>query len=1138
MKTKQACLSTLLVGLGLCVGASVNAALIPGLFNTGVDNANTPLPNTSLDPHYSLATGSPVVGSPIAVTSAIGFPIPPWLADNLSSTWIAPTSNTVGPGATDGSAVYRYQIQFDLTGLDPATAVITGQWSTDNYGSDILINGAATGQTNNSQFGAWTPFGITHGFISGVNTLTFMVNNGTGETATSGPSGLRVEMRGTALMSCLDFQALLPMNVPNPWIHQGIRFFARDPAGAPLVSSAIRSDGGFNGLSCGWQLEMDLPSPCNSVDVTLVDFAAPPFAIAYDSSFATVATAAMSGPQKVPETLTLKGTGITRVVVICPSDETLLLEVCCRPGTEGRLLIETITEEDGAVTLSWTGQPGKTYRVQFKAKLNEGSWKDLAGDVVARGNSASKVDKTLRKTARRFYRVIEVPSAAAPGSPTVSGSPANATVSWSLAAGASGYSVERWSLANPDCCRTSSPLLPAAATSWADSNYPLEGIYIFRITAHFPNGTSGVAEVSWVRPTPQDPVGFAAVPIDGTTVQLSWQPVPGVTHYLVGGPGADSGVPVSGTTLSLAEVPAGLQTWTIFSLYEPGGVFTHGVSTSVVVPVVLSGWADLHTHPMINLAFGGKLVHGGVDVGSLLPQDTSCNGQTRATSMAHALGDDRPSHGGHNFFTFPCGDELRKLLIGTFQTGNHAFVTGPQALGFPSFDQWPRWNEITHQKMWFEWIKRARDGGLRVMVALATNNKTLADGVKGPGDDLPTDDKASADLQITEIKAFVARHNDFMEVALSAADIKRIVQANKIAVVVGVEIDNIGNFNAFPITNLPVAAAEILISNEIQRLYDSGVRYIFPVHVLDNAFGGTAIYKNDFNTSNLREAGHYWILECAPMADSITHTYEEGFDPLRDAGAFIKLGLDPFRHAGPGPVCVSGQGHRNALGLTPLGVIALKEMMKRGMMIDIDHMSQRSADATLDLAETFGYPVVSGHTGIRGLAGADAENSRTRLQLQRLSKLHGMFGLGSDGALAMQWSQLYQQAMFEMGYLDPDPAKANYRNGAISFGTDLNGLVKGPMPGGGGRVNYDATFPMSSSGTKSWDYNTEGVAHYGMLPDFIRDVRTTASIGYIEPGWVPRGVTGPELVDKHLFRSADYFWHMWERIEAQKANVP
>lgn len=37
---------------------------------------------------------------------------------------------------------------------------------------------------------------------------------------------------------------------------------------------------------------------------------------------------------------------------------------------------------------------------------------------------------------------------------------------------------------------------------------------------------------------------------------------------------------------------------------------------------------------------------------------------------------------------------------------------------------------------------------------------------------------------------------------------------------------------------------------------------------------------------------------------------------------------------------------------------------------------------------------------------------------------------------------------------------------------------------------------MSSSGTKSWNYNTNGVAHYGMLRDFMMDVRTAPSNGY------------------------------------------
>ncbi len=64
----------------------------------------------------------------------------------------------------------------------------------------------------------------------------------------------------------------------------------------------------------------------------------------------------------------------------------------------------------------------------------------------------------------------------------------------------------------------------------------------------------------------------------------------------------------------------------------------------------------------------------------------------------------------------------------------------------------------------------------------------------GPGD-LPTDDEASAELQIEEIKKMAARHHDWMEVAYSSADLRRIVIAGKLAIVMGIEIDNIGNFN-------------------------------------------------------------------------------------------------------------------------------------------------------------------------------------------------------------------------------------------------------------------------------------------------------------------------------------------------------
>ncbi len=264
----------------------------------------------------------------------------------------------------------------------------------------------------------------------------------------------------------------------------------------------------------------------------------------------------------------------------------------------------------------------------------------------------------------------------------------------------------------------------------------------------------------------------------------------------------------------------------------------------------LSGYVDLHAHPLSNLGFGGKLIYGGVDVGALLPRDPSCNQNVRAGSMEQALGNDNSVHGGLGTDN-PCGDYIRAKIIHVLQQklkANDPSCDG--CTGADDFGSWPKWNDVTHQRMWVDWIKRAYDSGLRVMVALAVNNKTLGDTVAGPGD-FATDDKSSADMQIAEIKSFVGRHNDFMEVAFTPQDLVRINQANKLAIVVGVEIDNIGNLH----TVNPLAQKEI--SDEVQRLFDEGVRYVFPVHIIDNPFGGTAVYEDDFNLSNYLETGHY-----------------------------------------------------------------------------------------------------------------------------------------------------------------------------------------------------------------------------------------------------------------------------------------
>jgi len=91
---------------------------------------------------------------------------------------------------------YVYTFEFDLTGLDPDTVSIKGELAADNVAS-IWLNGVDTGFVHpdgTSSFRSLEPFSIKGGFVSGMNTLAFLVNNNVG------PSGLLIaNLRGGAV---------------------------------------------------------------------------------------------------------------------------------------------------------------------------------------------------------------------------------------------------------------------------------------------------------------------------------------------------------------------------------------------------------------------------------------------------------------------------------------------------------------------------------------------------------------------------------------------------------------------------------------------------------------------------------------------------------------------------------------------------------------------------------------------------------------------------------------------------------------------------------------------------------------------------------------------------------------------------
>jgi hypothetical protein len=56
----------------------------------------------------------------------------------------------------------------------------------------------------------------------------------------------------------------------------------------------------------------------------------------------------------------------------------------------------------------WSAIANTTYRVQYKSDFSEATWHDLAGDVVADADTASKTD-AVGPDPQRFYRILVSP---------------------------------------------------------------------------------------------------------------------------------------------------------------------------------------------------------------------------------------------------------------------------------------------------------------------------------------------------------------------------------------------------------------------------------------------------------------------------------------------------------------------------------------------------------------------------------------------------------------------------------------------------------------------------------------------------------------------------------------------------------
>jgi microsomal dipeptidase-like Zn-dependent dipeptidase len=558
------------------------------------------------------------------------------------------------------------------------------------------------------------------------------------------------------------------------------------------------------------------------------------------------------------------------------------------------------------------------------------------------------------------------------------------------------------------------------------------------------------------------------------------------------------------------------------------------------------GVADLHCHTTAHLGFGGHLLAGRLD---------------GPIERALARCDIFP-HGKWGTGNFGRSWSLVQLLI---EGG-----AGHGPCGHEHYANWPHFHTMAHQQVFVEWLKRAHDGGLRLLCSLTVNNELLAEQFGHPDSD-----ESSIEKQMRELRRFTERHAEWMGLALSASEARRLIASGKLAVVAGVEMDSLDSMlgKRAQLNREPLPAERV--PRILQWLRDLGIRMMTPLHLANNSFGGTAVYDDKFNLLNHFLRGRFIDVEGHP---GVSFRFGEDLDfQTRSAVMYYEL---KYRTRYPRGYALNapGQGHVNRLGLTPTGAAFLQEAMRQGFILDVDHMSERCTDAALTLAEQARYPVCSSHCTFREQALEPHETSvkakrsheamKTREQARRILALGGMLApitnqlelkdfpgstVENDCARSSKtWAQSYQYAVSVLNEVG---------RGGVALGSDFNGLNQQPGPRYGPNAAYglkdderrqkrrpvhqrrqlmrprlpytgtmyrtEAPFVRSRAGRREFDFNTDGLAHVGMLPDFIRDL-------------VHVGLTDAQM--DPLFSSAEAFLRMWEtcetRAEALTAGEP
>ena len=507
------------------------------------------------------------------------------------------------------------------------------------------------------------------------------------------------------------------------------------------------------------------------------------------------------------------------------------------------------------------------------------------------------------------------------------------------------------------------------------------------------------------------------------------------------------------------------------------------------------GYVDAHTHGMAFEFLGG---------------DVHCGKPWDRYGAPYALVD--------------CPDHMASQGYGAVLESALSGRPHHDPIGWPTFKDWPAPDSLTHEGTYYRWLERSWRGGQRIFVNLLVENNQLCQ--LYPIKHNSCDDMDSVRLQAKDMykmqdyidAQFGGPGRGFYRIVRNPFEARRVINEGKMAVIMGIETSVPFGCTYKHLPGGDVPACDIAsIDRQLDQVHRMGVRQMELVNKFDNALSGIAGDAGEVgvavNGANFMETGSYWDMQhCEPVTPG-AHDNNQLAVPDISAGQQDALfgAIGELFHAAnlPALPVYPPPDHCNSRGLTTLGEHTIRALAARHMIFDPDHMSVKARKSSLTELEEMHYSgVVSSHSW------------STPDAYPRIYKLGGFIApyAGDSTGFVEKWRA-------HLGWAD-----RRYYFG-IGYGADMNGLGAQGDPRGAdvpNKVSYPftgingITVRRQHAGKRVYDINRDGVAQYGLYPDWIEDLAKVAGAQHRTDG---------AAISEDMARGAEAYLQMWERAQ-------